>query len=99
MALQEIPESGIALTLFIEIVDKELLKYEVEKIRRRCTIDWKAITFLSLGEKGLFWRKGPHNMAVALHACLLQVAFYVKARLCRSQNRQGACTQIAMTVF
>ena len=31
------------------------------------------------------WRKGPHNMAVALHACLLQVAFYVKARLCRSQ--------------
>ena len=26
--------------------------------------------------------KGPHNMAVALHACLLHVAFYVKARLC-----------------
>ena len=25
--------SGIALTLFIEIVDKELLKYEVENIR------------------------------------------------------------------
>ena len=31
-------------------------------------------------------RKGPHNMAVALHACLLQVAFYVKARLCSSQQ-------------
>ena len=42
------------------------------------------MTFLSLKEKGLFWRKGPYNMAVALHACLLQVAFYVKARLCRS---------------
>ena len=31
-------------------------------------------------------------MAVALHACLLQVAFYVKARLCRSQmtrEKQG----------
>ena len=26
---------------------------------------------LSLGEKGLFWRKGPHNMAVALHACFV----------------------------
>ena len=26
-------QSGIALTLFIEIMDKELLKYEVENIR------------------------------------------------------------------
>ena len=26
-------QSGIALTIFIEIVDKELLKYEVENIR------------------------------------------------------------------
>ena len=31
------------------------------------------------------WRKGPCNVAVALHSCLVQVAFYVKARLCRSQ--------------
>ena len=33
MALQE-TQSDIALTLFIAIVDKELLKYEVENIRR-----------------------------------------------------------------
>ena len=32
-------QSGIALTLFIEIVDIMLLKYEVENIRRRYTID------------------------------------------------------------
>ena len=32
--------------------------------------------------KGSFFRrKGPCNVAVTLHACLLQVAFYVKARL------------------
>ena len=28
-------------------------------------------------------------MVVAPHACLLQVAFYVKARLCRSQVMQA----------
>ena len=28
-------------------------------------------------------------MAIAFHACLLQVAFYVKARLCRSQRVDG----------
>ena len=39
-------------------------------------------------EKGLFQEKRAHNMAVAPHACLLQVAFYVKARLCRSQVMQ-----------
>ena len=32
-------QSGIALTLFIAIVDKELLKYQVENIRRWYTID------------------------------------------------------------
>ena len=33
-------------------------------------------------------RKGPHDMAVALHACFVtgKVAFYVKAQLCRSQS-------------
>ena len=34
------------------------------------------------------WRKGPCDVAVALHACLLQGAFYVKARLCRSQRNE-----------
>ena len=31
----------------------------------------KAMTFLSLGEKSLFRRKGPHNMAVALQGCFV----------------------------
>ena len=30
-----------------------------------------TITFLSLGEKGLVWRKEHHNVAVALHACFV----------------------------
>ena len=33
----------------------------------------KAITFLSLKEKGHFWRKVPNNMTVVLQACLLKV--------------------------
>ena len=32
-------QSGIALTLFIESVDKDLLKYEVENIRYQYMID------------------------------------------------------------
>ena len=47
----------------------------------------KAITFLSLKEKGLFWRKVPNNMTVVLHACFVQsYFFYVKARLCMSKT-------------
>ena len=38
------------------------------------------------------WRKGPCNVAVTLHACLSQVAFYAKARLCRSQHFQHVIT-------
>ena len=56
----------------IETVDRELLKYEVENIRWAGITDEhkKAITFLSLREKDLIWRKESHNMAVASHACL-----------------------------
>ena len=39
----------------------------------------KAIMFLSLREKGPFWRKVPHNMTVVLHACFVKgYFFYVK---------------------
>ena len=31
-----------------------------------------AITFLSLREKGPFWRKVSHNMTVVLHACFVK---------------------------
>ena len=48
-------------------------------------MNMESNNIFSPGEKGLFRRKGLHNLAVALHA-LLQVAFYVKARLCRSQR-------------
>ena len=47
------PQSGIALTLFIEILDKELLKYEVEKN--------EMVVYES-------WRKGPHSLAAEIHA-------------------------------
>ena len=52
----------------------------------------KAITFLSLKEKGLFWRKVPNNMTVMFHACFVQgyLIFYVKARLCMSETRVSA---------
>ena len=48
-----------ALAFFIEILDKELLKYKVENIRwgHTCVMideHEKAIIFLSLREKGLF---------------------------------------------
>ena len=36
-------------------------------------------------------RKGPLNMAVALHACFVTGTFYVKARLCRSQWLKCNC--------
>ena len=36
-------------------------------------------------------KKGPNNIAVSPHACLLQVAFYVKARLCRSFPLRDKC--------
>ena len=42
----------IALSFFIEILDKELLKYEI-KNSNMIDKDEKAITFLSLKEKGL----------------------------------------------
>ena len=52
-------QRGIALTIFIEIGDKDLLKYKVENIRwgHTCMIDehGKAVTFLSFREKGLFY--------------------------------------------
>ena len=57
-SLVEKSQRGIALNFFIEIVDKELLKYKVENIRwgHTCMIDEhrKVVTFLSLREKGLF---------------------------------------------
>ena len=54
-------QRAIALTLFIEIVDKELLKYEVENIKWGYMIDEheKAITFLSLGEKAFLEKSAP----------------------------------------
>ena len=64
-------QSSIALTLFIEIVDKELLKYKAENIR------WWYMT----EEQG---EKGPIIWQSRFTLVLLQVAFYVKARLRRS---------------
>ena len=50
-------------------------------------MNMETITFLSLGEKGLFLReKGPVMWQSHFTLVLLQVAFYVKARLCRSQD-------------
>ena len=43
-------------------------------------------------------------MAVALHTCFIQVAFYVKERLCRSQLKipfgasSEACSAIVTTI-
>ena len=55
-------QRGIVLAFFIEIVDKELLKYKVENIRwgHTCMIDehGKAIIFLSLRKKGLLEKSG-----------------------------------------
>ena len=89
-------QTGIALTFFIEIVDKELLKYKVENIRwgHTCMIDEhrKAITFLSFREKGLFWRKVPNNMTVVLHACFVKVTS--KARLCMSKTLKSQLPSI-----
>ena len=51
----------------------------------------KAIKFLSLKEKGLFWRKVPNNMTVMLHACFVKgYFFYVQARLFMSRIRVSA---------
>ena len=60
----------------------------------------KAITFLSLKEKGLFWKKMPNNMTVVLHACFVKGDFfYVKARLCMSNIRVSAALQHAPPPF
>ena len=60
----------------------------------------KAITFLSLKEKGLFWRKVPNNMTVMLHACFVKgYFFFVKARLCMSKTRVSATLQHALPLF
>ena len=59
-------QSGIALILFIEIMDKELLKYEVENIR------WWYVNDEHGKQKHFsVLEKRPHNMAVALHACFV----------------------------
>ena len=64
--------SGIALTLFIEIMDKELLKYEVENIRWWYMTDFSV----SLGEKGLFL-----NIAVAVLDGLSNYGFWMISQL------------------
>ena len=58
-SLAQKSQRGIALNIIIEIVDKELLKYEVESIIQKYMIDehGKEITFLSLGEIGPFLEK------------------------------------------
>ena len=56
----------------------------------------KAITFLSLKEKGLFLRKVPNNMTVVLHACFVKgYFFHVKARQCISKTQVSAALQHA----
>ena len=56
----------------------------------------KAITFLSLKEKGLLWRKVPNNMTVVLHACFGKgYFFHVKTRLCMSKAQVSAALQHA----
>ena len=56
----------------------------------------KAITFLNLKEKGLFWRKVPNNTTAVLQACFVKgYFFYVKARLCMSKTRVSAALQHA----
>ena len=56
----------------------------------------KAITFLSLKENDLFWRKVPNNMTVVLHACFVKgYFFHVKARLCMSKTQVSAALQHA----
>ena len=61
-------QRGIASTVIIEIVGKELSKYEVENVRWGYMTDehGNAVIFLSLveGEKA-------HTMEVTLHACFL----------------------------
>ena len=50
----------------------------------------KAITFLSLREKGVL-EKVPNNMTAVLHACFVKsYFFYVKVRLCMSKTRVSA---------
>ena len=97
-------QRGIALTFFIEIVDKELLKYEVENIRwgYTCMIDehGKARAFLSLREKGLFCRKVPYNMAVVLHACFVPGNFfYIKAQPYRSKTQVSVAVHHAPSPY
>ena len=60
----------------------------------------KAIRFLSLREKGLFWRKVPHNMTVVLHACFVKgYFFYVKVRLCMSKTLRSQLPSITPLLF